>query len=52
MSDSENEYFIANENENKLSLPAKIALGAGIIGLVLGTIAIIYRAVKNQKAKK
>jgi hypothetical protein len=36
-------------NENKLSLPVKIALGTGIIILVLGAIIITYRVIRKQK---
>ena len=34
---------------NKLSLPAKIAIGTVIIGLVIGIIIIVYRIVKKEK---
>lgn len=41
-----------NENENKLSLSVKLAIGGVIIGLVLGTMFIVYRVIKNKETRK
>ncbi|MCE8167843.1 MAG: hypothetical protein I3273_04535 [Candidatus Moeniiplasma glomeromycotorum] len=40
------------ENNNKLSLPVKICIGTGIIGLILAGIIIIRQIIKKRKHKK